>query len=68
MPKQYNPYIKYSGLAIQMAVTIYLGNLLGEYIDNKTGNENGLYENIITLIAVILSTGLIIRQVIKDNS
>ena len=51
-----------------MAVTIYLGNLLGEYIDSKTGNENGLYENIITLVAVILSTGLIIRQVIKDNS
>lgn len=67
-PKQYNSFIRYSGLAIQMAVSIYLGSLLGSYIDEKTGNTSELYTKIITLIAVFLSTIMVIRQVIKSNS
>lgn len=67
-PKPYNNFIRYSGLAIQMAVTIYLGSLLGAYIDAKTGNTSELYTKVITLIAVLLSTVMIIRQVIKSNS
>ncbi|MBL3657746.1 AtpZ/AtpI family protein [Fulvivirga sediminis] len=68
MPKQYNNYIKYSGMAMQMAVSIYAGHWLGEFIDEKTNNDSGLYAKIITLVAVFLSTFLIIREVIKSNS
>lgn len=66
--KPYNSFVKFSGLAIQMAVAIYLGSLLGSYIDEKTGNTSELYTKIITLISVFLSTVMVIRQVIKSNS
>ncbi|UII28501.1 hypothetical protein LVD15_08740 [Fulvivirga maritima] len=55
-------------MAMQLAVSIYAGHWLGELIDEETGNESGLYAKIITLVAVFLSTFLIIREVIKSNS
>lgn len=65
--KPYNSYIRFTGLAIQMAVTIYLGNLLGVYLDERTGNTSELYSKIITLIAVFLAIFMVIRQVIKSQ-
>ncbi len=66
-PKPYNSFIKYSGLALQMGITIYLGSLLGDFLDSKYDNENGLYTKICTLLAVFLSIASVIRQVIKDQ-
>ncbi|MDH5474454.1 MAG: AtpZ/AtpI family protein [Cyclobacteriaceae bacterium] len=63
--KSYNDFAKYSGLAIQMGVTIYLGNLLGNYIDENSGNTSALYTKIVTLLSVFLSIYLVINQVIK---
>lgn len=65
-PGQYNSFVRYSGLAIQMAVTIFLGHVLGEFIDEKTGNTSELYEKIITLLAVFLSIFMVIREVTKN--
>ncbi|MTI20138.1 AtpZ/AtpI family protein [Fulvivirga sp. RKSG066] len=67
-PRRYNDFVKYSGLAIQMAVAIYLGHLLGVYLDEKTGNTNELYSKIVTLLAVFLSIFMVIRQVTKSSS
>jgi len=64
---QLKNYIKFSGIAIQMLITIYLGNLLGNYIDTKYGYDD-FYSKIITLIAVFLSMYLVIKQVIKISS
>jgi len=65
--KPSNSYLKYSGLAIQMAVTIYLGNLLGKYVDKITESGSDVFTKIITLLAVFLSMFVIIRQVIKSQ-
>jgi len=51
-----------SGIAIQMGATIYLGNLLGSWLD-KTYNKTFL-EDTITLIAVFLSMYLVIKKVV----
>ena len=66
--KRYNSIIKYSGLAFQMGITIYLGSLLGEYLDGRYENENSLYSKVITLLAVFISIFSVIRQVIKDSN
>lgn len=67
-PNQYNSYIKYSGLGIQMAITIYLGNRLGIYLDDYFNTESEVLAQIITLVAVFLSTFMLIRQVIKSST
>lgn len=48
-----------------MGGVIWLGNLLGKYIDDKTMREDELWSKIITLIAVLLSMFSVIREVIR---
>jgi len=63
--KPLNNYLKFSGIAIQMGLIIYLGSLLGEWLDSYFLNENQLFYKICTLFAVFLAMYSIIRQVIK---
>jgi membrane protein DedA with SNARE-associated domain len=58
-------WLRFSGIAIQMGGVIWLGNLLGKYIDDKTMREDELWSKIITLIAVLLSMFSVIREVIR---
>ena len=63
--KQRNNYLKFTSIAIQMGVTIYVGSLLGNWLDIKYPNPNELYTKICTLIAVFGAMASIIIQVIK---
>ncbi|KKO05071.1 hypothetical protein LCGC14_0078910 [marine sediment metagenome] len=54
-----------SGVAIQMGVTIFLGNLLGEWLDQKF--EKTFLEDTFTLLAVFLSIYLVIKKVMALN-
>lgn len=63
--KQLNPYLKYTSIAFQMGATIFLGNLLGAWLDRKF--ETTHLENIVTLLAVFLAMYFVISQVIKTS-
>lgn len=63
--KPLNKYLRFSGIALQMGLTIYLGNKLGEWLDLKYENTNQLYTKICTLAAVFGAMYSVIRQVIK---
>ncbi|NJB37104.1 AtpZ/AtpI family protein [Croceivirga sp. JEA036] len=53
----------FSGVAIQMGATIYLGNLFGEWVDGKFNTS--YWEEIITLLAVFMAMGLVIKKAIS---
>lgn len=57
--------IKYSGIAIQMALIILVFNLLGEELGKYFEKE--WVSSIITLIGVFLAMTSIIIQVLKEN-
>ena len=59
-------WAKFSTIAIQMGLTIYLGNLLGEWLDHKF--ETQFLEPLVSLLAVFLSMYVIIRAVKSLNS
>lgn len=63
--KQLNPYLKFTSIAVQMGATIYLGNVLGAWLDRKF--ETTYLENIVTLFAVFLAMYFVISQVIKTS-
>ncbi|AUS05089.1 AtpZ/AtpI family protein [Pseudotamlana carrageenivorans] len=63
--KQLNKYVRFTSIALQMGLTIYLGSLLGGWVDSKLGNTNQLYYKIITLLAVFLAMFSVIRQVLN---
>ncbi len=57
---------KLSGIGIQMGVTIYLGNLLGTWLDQKFNTT--FLEISITLLAIFLSTYTLIVKAKKLNT
>lgn len=61
--KPLNKYIRFSGIALQMGLTIYLGSKLGEWLDSKYVNPNQLYTKICTLVAVFAAMFSVIVQV-----
>ncbi len=63
--KPLNSYIRFSGVAMQMGLTIYLGSLLGEWLDEKYTNEHQIYTKICTLVAVLIAMFSVIIQVSK---
>ncbi|MFN5985176.1 MAG: AtpZ/AtpI family protein [Fluviicola sp.] len=60
-----NTYLRFTGLAFQMGLTIYLMSLLGNWLDFKYPSNLINYTKVLTLFAVFGSTFSIIRQVIK---
>lgn len=63
--KQPNKYIKFTSIALQMGLTIYLGSKLGEWLDQKYSTTNQIYYKVVTLIAVAVAMFSVIYQVIK---
>ncbi|MGB1210486.1 AtpZ/AtpI family protein [Lacinutrix venerupis] len=61
--KQLNPYVRFTSIAIQMGLTIYLGNLLGEWLDEKYNTT--YWETSISLLAVFIAIYSVIKQVIN---
>lgn len=61
--KQLNPYLRFTSVGFQMGATIWLGNLLGEWLDTKYLTT--YWENTVTLLAVFVSMYLVISQVLK---
>lgn len=54
-----------SGIAIQMGATIYLGNLLGSWLDGKF--DKTFWETTCTLLAIALSMYSVIKQANQLN-
>ncbi|MCG8837002.1 AtpZ/AtpI family protein [Tenacibaculum dicentrarchi] len=63
--KPLSKYLRFTGIAFQMGLTIYLGNKLGEWLDLSYGNENELYTKVCTLVAVFGAIFSVISQVSK---
>lgn len=61
--KQLNPYLRFTSVAFQMGLTIYLGNLLGKWLDSKY--DKTFWESVVTLLAVFVAMYQVISQVLK---
>lgn len=66
--KQKNPlknFAVFSGVAIQMGVTIYLFVYLGKWLDTTYNEGKKLYLIICTLVGLFLSVYVVIKQLNK---
>jgi len=55
----------FSGIGLQMGLIIFLGNLLGKWMDGKF--QTAFLEEVITLIAVFSAMFLIVYRVNRMN-
>jgi F0F1-type ATP synthase assembly protein I len=63
--KSLNKAIQLSGAGLQMGLTIYLGFLLGKWLDKTF--ETAFLKETITLLAIFLSMYSLIKQANKIN-
>lgn len=63
--KPLNKALQLSGAGLQMGVTIYLGYLLGQWLDVKF--ETTYLEKTITLLSIFLAIYTLIKQANKIN-
>ncbi len=64
--KQLKGWAVFSGIGIQMGLIIYLGNLLGVWLDKKL--QTTYLETTVTLIAIFLAMFSVIYQVNRYNA
>lgn len=62
-----NSYAKYSGLAIQMGVIIFLGVFGGKYLDSYLEFKDPWGTITLSLLGVFISLYIVIKEVIKLN-
>ena len=65
--KPLNNYVRFSGVALQMGATIFLGAYLGKWLDAKYPADKKWFTIVCTLAAVALSLYNVLRQVNKIN-
>lgn len=58
-------YARFSGMGLQLGLTIWLGNLAGVWLDENYPAQGVSYTKIITMVAVVGGTYSIIRQAQK---
>ena len=61
--KQLNKYARFSGVAFQMGVTIFIGAYIGTKLDEKYPNENNLFTLVFSLLFVFAALYMVIKQV-----
>jgi F0F1-type ATP synthase assembly protein I len=63
--KQFRNYIVFSGIAVQMGVTIAVFTVIGIWLDRKFPNHNSYYTVIFSLLGVFGAMYSTIKQVIN---
>lgn len=63
--KNSRTFLKFTGLGVQLGLSIYLGNMLGKWLDTQYPNDAGWWEKGVTMFVIFGSIFSIIRQVNK---
>ncbi|TAE31956.1 MAG: AtpZ/AtpI family protein [Cytophagales bacterium] len=61
-----NPFLQYSGLGLQMLVTIGLGVWLGSWLDHQQDNRTPIWTLLLALLSIAASIYLLIRGLPKQ--
>lgn len=62
--KPFRNYVVFSGIAVQMGITIAIFTFIGIWLDKKINNEYSIFTVVFSLLGVIGSLYLTIKQVI----
>lgn len=63
--KNSRTFLKFTGLGVQLGLSIFLGNMLGKWLDTQYPNDGDWWEKGVTIFVVFGSIFSIIRQVNK---
>ena len=66
--KQHSKYLIFSSQVIQMALIIFFGAYLGDYLDEKTQNKTPVITIVLSLLAVFTSLYIFFKKNINKNN
>jgi ATP synthase protein I len=64
---QLKPYLKYSGMAFQMIVTLVAAAYGGMWLDEKQGNKNPWWTIVLMVVAVVATIYMVIKSVTQKQ-
>ena len=67
-PRQSNQFLRLTGIAAQMGITIFLGAYFGKWLDGKYPSDKNWYTIGFTLLSVAIALFNVLRQVNKINN
>ena len=67
LSKQPNPYLRYSNLAIQMAVIIGIGAWGGKKLDQYFSNQRPVCTIIFSLLGIFAALYVVLRDLMRDG-
>ena len=62
-----NSFVKYSGMAIQMGLTVLIGAFIGQKIDEYYGTDKPYFTILLALLAISASLYLTLKDLIKGD-
>ncbi|PJA07951.1 MAG: hypothetical protein COX70_05080 [Flavobacteriales bacterium CG_4_10_14_0_2_um_filter_32_8] len=65
-PKPLKNFARFSGIAAQMGITIFLGAYLGKWLDHQYPSTKNWFTIGLTILSVCLSLFVVLRQ-LKNN-
>ena len=60
-----NNYLKYSGMALQMGLTILLGVAAGQFLDKKLGGDVPWFTIAFALLSTLAAVYLVVKDLLK---
>lgn len=64
-PKRRNDYLQYSGIGIQMVVTILLFTFGGYKLDQHFGTSKPIWTAILSILGVVVAIMVMLRGILK---
>lgn len=61
----FKKWARFSGIGFQLGATIWLGSIVGKWVDEKWPVEGVSWFNIITLLSIGLGMYAVIKEVLK---
>ncbi len=62
-----NSYVKYSGMAMQMGLTVLIGTFIGQKIDEYYATDKPYFTILLALLAVSAALYLTLKDLIKGD-
>lgn len=60
--KPLNKYIRFTGIAFQLGIIMYLAAYFGKMLDARYGNDKNLFTLALSLLGLIAAIYLIVKQ------
>lgn len=65
--KQANQALKYSGMGMQMAISVFVGAMIGQWLDAHFEMERPIWTAVLALVFLCASMYLVLKDLLRND-